>query len=73
MAVIKSDKATKLVLKVVTGSTAAGSSYASRNFQHINPELADEDAYAIGSALAALQTYPLSTVSRDDTSVLIEG
>ena len=68
---VKHDATTKLVIKVATGTTESGKpQYGSRTFQHIAPELADDDAYAIGTALGALQAHPVSAVSRLDSANL---
>jgi len=74
MAAIKTQATSKLILKVETGTTEAGAAvYSQRSFGDINPELGTEDAYAVASALAALQTYPLSAIIRTDSSVLTEA
>ena len=50
----KSEQATKLVLKVVTGQKADGTlSTAQRAFAGMNPALADEDLLSIGTKLGA--------------------
>lgn len=68
---VKHDAATKLVIKVVTGTTESGKEkYSNRTFQHIAPELPTDDAYAIGTALGALQAHTVSTVERIDSATL---
>ena len=48
----KSEQATKLVLKVVTGQKADGTmSTAQRTIANVNPALADEDLLSIGTKL----------------------
>ena len=74
MAATKNDAASKLILKVEIGKTAAGQpSYSQRTFANLNPALSDEDVLAIGSALAGLQSYPLGSVNRQDTAKIVEA
>ena len=73
MAAVKTEAATKLILKVETGLTASGAAaYSQRTFGDINPELGTQDAYEVAAALAALQTYPLGAIIRQDSAVLTE-
>ena len=68
---VKNDATTKLVIKVVTGITESGKDkYSNRTFQHIAPELSTDDAYAIGTALGALQEHTVGAVSRIDSANL---
>jgi hypothetical protein len=68
---VKNAETSKIILKVENGMGEGGKPvYASRTFQHINPALSDDDAYAIGEALAGLQTHTLGTVSRTDSAQL---
>ncbi len=71
MAIEKTNLGTKFILAVETGVTAGGASaYSQRSIAHVHPSLSDEDALDIGTAVAALQSYPLGTVTRQDTAVL---
>ena len=68
----KNGATTKLVIKVVAGTTAAGKTqYANRTFQHIAPEVTDKDAYAIGTALGALQSRTVGAINRIDSADLV--
>ena len=68
----KSEQATKLVLKVVTGQKADGTmSTAQRAFAGMNPALADEDILSIGTKLGALQRYEIAAVGRTDSAQIV--
>ncbi len=55
MAVKKTGAATKLILKVQTGTNAKGlPTYGQRMVQNVNPALGDEDFFAIGKSLGGL-------------------
>lgn len=71
---VKNGETSKLILKVENGYGKNGqTNFAQRTFQHISPALSDDDAYAIGEALAGLQSHTLGTVSRTDIASLIAG
>ena len=68
----KSEQATKLVLKVVTGQKADGTlSTAQRALAGMNPALADEDILSIGTKLGALQRYEIAAVGRTDSAQIV--
>lgn len=68
---VKNGETSKIILKVENGIGEDGKTlFANRTFQHINPALADDDAYTIGQALAGLQTHALGSVSRTDNAQL---
>ena len=68
----KSEQATKLVLKVVTGQKADGTpSTAQRSFANVNPALSDEDILSIGTKLGALQRYEIAAVGRTDSAQIV--
>ena len=71
---VKNGATSKIILKVENGVGRNGQpSLTQRTIQHINPVLSDDDAYAIGTALAGLQAYPLGSVARTDSASLIAG
>lgn len=71
MAVVKSEKSAKLILKVQTDTNAKGDPvYRQRSFSNLNPALSDDETLAIGQALGALQAYPVDGVGRQDSAVL---
>ena len=68
----KSEQATKLVLKVVTGQKADGTpSTAQRSFANVNPALSDEDLLSLGTKLGALQRYEVASVGRTDSAEIV--
>ena len=71
---VKNGETSKIILKVENGIGKGGATvFAQRTFQHISPELSDDDAYAIGAALAGLQSHTLGSVSRTDSASLMAG
>lgn len=71
MAAHRINTTTTLRIKVENGTTSGGLlKYATRSFGGINPELADEDFYAVGQGLAALQSHEVGDIQRLDTSTL---
>lgn len=58
-------------MKLVSGQGAKDNpKYSTRSFKDINTELSDEDMLSVGTAMAGLQTMPLSQVLRTDTTEL---
>ena len=73
MAVNKVSSGTALSLEVQTGIDAQGNPvYRSRNYKSINPNAADQDLYDVAQAIAGLQSYTLSKISRVDNAQLVE-
>ncbi len=71
MAVQRNDAESKLIIRVGTGTTVNGATvYSPRTFTRINPALGDADVLEIGSALGALQVYPVGSVNRQDAAKL---
>lgn len=72
MAVNKVAQSTRLVVKVQTGTNAAGSPvYRQRSFTNAKAAAADSDVYAIGQGLGGLQKYPVISISRLDDNTLV--
>ena len=72
MATTKSKQATKLVLAVEVGLTASGAAkYAQRSFSKLNPAISDSDMLEIGEGIGTLQVFPVGSVIRQDTAVLV--
>ena len=68
----RTNPATKLQVKVITGTNSQGKdTIATRSFT-MNPELADEDILSIGRKLSRLQNLPVQGVCRQDTAGLAE-
>lgn len=69
---VKTDKTSKLILKVQTGTNTAGEpTYSQRSFANINPALSDDDFLAIGTAVAALQSHTVGAVNRQDGATVV--
>ena len=67
------EESTKLTLTVQTGQRESGAAItASRTFNHINPELSNEDALSVMAQLGNLQKYETIKMTRTDVSVLGE-
>ena len=73
MAIKKTKAATKLLLRVQTGTDKQGAPiYSRRTVQNVNPALADEDFLAVGKGLSALQSHIVSGILRQDVATLTE-
>ena len=73
MAVKKTETATKMILKVQTGTDKKGApTYSQRMVQNVNPTLGDEDFLAIGKSLGGLQSHTVHDVVRQDAAALTE-
>ena len=72
MAVEKTQQVTKVVLSVESDVKADGSAvYSARTISHMNPAISDEDLFDIGAGVGALQAYPVGSIVRHDTAVLV--
>lgn len=71
MATIRENRKSTLILRVETGTTSSGTKYANRTINSINPITSDTTLLGIGTALAELQTCPLSEVQRTDKASLV--
>lgn len=68
----RTNAATKLQVKVITGTNSQGKdTIATRSFT-MNPALADEDILSIGRKISRLQNLPVQGVYRQDTAGLAE-
>ncbi len=71
MATTKTTQSTKLLLSVETGTGADGSmTYGQRAIRNVNPALSDDNAYDVAEAVGSLQTLPVESIARQDTSLL---
>lgn len=74
MAVNKVPQGTVMSIKVQSGVTTSGSpAYKTTRFTGVKEATLDADFYEIGSALAGLQSYPLSAILRADTASMVNG
>ncbi len=71
MAVTKKKQGTKLILSVETGVAADGSLlYGQCPIRNVNPDLTDDNAYDVATAVGGLQALTVGSVARQDTSIL---
>ncbi len=71
MATTKTTQSTKLLLSVETGTGADGNmTYGQRAIRNVNPTLSDENAYDVAAAVGTLQSLPVESIARQDTSIL---
>lgn len=74
MAITKIPQATRLVLKVQTGTNGAGNPvYRQRAYRNVKTDALDSDIHAVGQAMAALQKYPVESILRMDDGELINA
>lgn len=64
--------ATKLHLKVVTGTDNAGKEHIAVRSFNVNPDLTDADVLSVGLKLGSLQSCPVSSINRQDDAALGE-
>lgn len=73
MAVNRVPGGTVLQLELQTGVDAQGNPiYRNKNLSSIRPDAADQDLFDVAQALAGLQEYTLSKISRIDASQLVQ-
>ena len=68
----RTNAATKLQVKVITGTNIQGKDTIVTRSISVNPELNDEDVLSIGKKLAALQSLPVQSICRQDNAGLAE-
>lgn len=72
MATQRTSMTTALKIMVENGTTDSGYiKYAARTFSSINPDISDEDLFAIGQELAALQAHEVGDIKRSDIATLV--
>jgi len=73
MAVNRKDKTTSILIMVQTGTDAKGvPTYSTRVIAGVNPDITDDDAFAIGKSLAMLQKHTLGAIERSDKAKLAD-
>ncbi|MEW6273881.1 MAG: DUF1659 domain-containing protein [Bacillota bacterium] len=73
MAVNRVPGGTVLQLELQTGVDAQGNPvYRNKSLRYVRPDAADQDLFDVAQALAGLQEYTLSKVSRIDASQLVQ-
>ena len=74
MAVNKEPESSKLILTVETGMSSTGKAIVrKRAFKGIKPEAPDADVFAVGQALAGLQTRTVVAIARQDDNKLVNA
>lgn len=74
MAVVKNADASRFMVKVQTGTSAAGKSvYKNRVFANVKASAADEAVYEVAVALGGLQTHPVDAILREDNGTLVQA
>ncbi|MDI6814204.1 MAG: DUF1659 domain-containing protein [Desulfitobacteriaceae bacterium] len=65
---------TVLQLELQTGVDAQGNPvYRNKNLRYVKPDAVDQDVFDVAQALAGLQEYTLSKVSRIDANQLVQA
>ncbi|BEU88976.1 hypothetical protein TAMA11512_24400 [Selenomonas sp. TAMA-11512] len=73
MAVKKTEAATKLIVRVESGTKPNGTpNYKDRSFANVRQALTDAEVYSLGAKLGALQELPVRGVKRQDASTLVD-
>lgn len=73
MATVKEKETAKLTVNVESGVDESGKAkYAARSITNLDPALSDDDARVIGELYGGLQAYPVSTIVRQTSAVLVE-
>lgn len=72
MATQRTNITTSLKIKVENGTTESGViKYATRTFSSINPDITDDDLFAVGQGLAALQVHEVGDIQRAENATLV--
>ena len=72
MAVVKVATESRLVIKVEDGTNSAGNPvYRQRTYRNLKTDAAEADVFAVGQALAALQSHPVAGIGRVDEGDLL--
>lgn len=73
MATVKDRETAKLTVNVESGVDENGKvKRSARSITNLDPALSDDDARAIGDLYGGLQVYPVSSIVRQTTAVLVE-
>ena len=68
----RSHAATKLQVKLITGTDSTGKDTVVTRSIAVNPELTDEAVLSIGTKLGNLQSLPVDTICRQDSAAIVE-
>ncbi len=73
MAATNTAKPTSLSLKFITATVNGVNTYLSRTYNNIKAGATDDNVFSVATTLAALTTYTLSAVTRNDKGDLTEA
>lgn len=72
MAIVKESEESRISIRVVNGTNAAGGNvYKTMSFSNVKPTAPDQDIYDVGFSLAGLQSKSLVEIIRADQASLI--
>jgi hypothetical protein len=72
MAIVKESEESKISIRVVNGTNAAGGNvYKTMSFSNVKPTATNQDIYDVGFGLAGLQSKSLVEIIRADQASLI--
>lgn len=74
MAVNKVPESAKLILKVENGVNSAGKTIVRQHsFTGLKPDAADDAVFAVGQAIAGLQSHNVVAIARQDENKLVNA
>ena len=72
MAVNRVPQSSRMIIALQNGVNAGGEPvYLKRTYKSVKPGAVDADIYEIAQAMASLQKYPLTSISRMDDGNLV--
>ena len=72
MAVNRVPQTSRMIIVLQNGVNAGGEpAYLKRTYKSVKPGVVDADIYEIAQAMASLQKYPLTSISRMDDGNLV--
>ena len=72
MAVNRVPQGSRVIISIQNGVNTAGQpKYFQRTYRNVKAGAVDTDVYAVAQAIAGLQKYPVSSISRVDESNLV--
>lgn len=73
MATVREKETARLTVNVESGVDESGKAKCSgRSITDLDPALSDDDARILGDLYGGLQAYPVSTIVRQTSAVLVE-
>ena len=74
MAVNKVPQGSRMIITVESGIKTSGlPAYSQRTYKNVKASAIDADVYAIAQAMASLQKYPVTGISRLDEGNLVNA